>query len=114
MCHDSKCRQPILACSQFEEDIIAVEPLQGWRGAQTNQSLKALQWLAFEEQKLLKEDAADRIRHVKNSGEKTLAAFFVDGSDERTGTFYEFHGCLYHGCPKMPSRQKRQKLFVPR
>ena len=27
------------------EQTIAVEPLNGWRGANTNQSLKVLQWL---------------------------------------------------------------------
>ena len=26
-------------------------------------------------------------------------AYFVDGFDPLTGTVYEFHGCLYHGCP---------------
>ena len=43
-------------------NTIAVEPLRGWRGAQVNQSLKALQWLYYQENLLAKEGAsADRI-----------------------------------------------------
>ncbi|CAH3144149.1 unnamed protein product [Porites evermanni] len=46
-------------------DTIAVEPLGGWRGAQVNQSLKALQWLYYQEHLLPKQGAcADRIRHL--------------------------------------------------
>ena len=84
---------------------IAVEPLRGWRGAKTNQSLKALQWLYFQEHLLVKEGAsADRIKHVRNGGEQSIRTanmiYFVDGYDVTTKTVYEFHGCFYHGCPK--------------
>ena len=86
-------------------DTIAVEPLRGWRGAQVNQSLKALQWLYYQENLLAKEGAsADRIKHVRNGGEQSIRTankiYFVDGYDSVTRTVYEFHGCLYHGCPK--------------
>ena len=85
-------------------DTIAVEPLGGWRGAQVNQSLKARQWLYYQKHQILKEGAsADRIRHVRNGAEqsvRTIAnSYFVDGYDPLTRTVYEFHGCLYHGCP---------------
>ena len=86
-------------------NTIAVEPLRGWRGAQVNQSLKALQWLYYQENLLAKEGAsADRIKHVRNGGEQSIRTankiYFVDGYDSVTRTVYEFHGCLYHGCPK--------------
>ena len=29
-----------------------------------------------------------------------LDSYFVDGYDPSTRTVYEFHGCLYHGCPR--------------
>lgn len=52
-------------------DIIAIKPLPGWRGAQVNQSLKALQWLYYCDHRLPKQGAsADRIKHVRNGGEQ--------------------------------------------
>ena len=85
-------------------NTIAVEPIRGWRGAQVNQSLKALQWLYFQETQIPKHGACeDRIKHVRNGGEQTIRTasnlYFVDGYDHTTRTVYEFHGCLYHGCP---------------
>ena len=86
-------------------NTIAIEPLHGWRGAQVNHSLMALQWLYFQENLLAKEGAsADRIKHVRNGGEQTIRTankiYFVDGYDPVTRTVYEFNGCFYHGCPK--------------
>ena len=92
-------------------DTIAVEPLHGWRGAQVNHSLKALQWLYWQENLLPKEGAtADRIRHVRNGGEQRIHTstqmFFVDGYDPATRTVYEFNGCFFHGCPSCyPNRE---------
>ena len=84
---------------------IAVEPIHGWRGAQVNNSLMALQWLYYQENLLAKDGAsADRIKHVRNGGEQSIRTanmiYFVDGYDVTTRTIYEFHGCFYHGCPK--------------
>ena len=86
-------------------NTIAIEPLHGWRGAQVNHSLMALQWLYFQENLLAKEGAsADRIKHVRNGGEQTIRTankiYFVDGYDSVTRTVYEFNGCFFHGCPK--------------
>ena len=51
-------------------DCIAVEPMQGWRGARVNQSKAAFQWLYFCESQIPKEGASpDRIRHARNGGE---------------------------------------------
>ena len=107
----AKCITIASACNLYwckhhlTPNTIAVEPLGGWRGAQVNQSLKALQWLYYQEHLIPKEEAsADRIRHVRNGGEqsvRTIAnSYFVDGYDPLTRTVYEFHGCLYHGCPR--------------
>ncbi|CAH3192185.1 unnamed protein product [Porites evermanni] len=115
----AKCITIASACNLYwrrhhlTPDTIAVEPLGGWRGAQVNQSLKALQWLYYQEHQIPKEGAsADRIRHVRNGGEqsvRTIAnSYFVDGYDPLTRTVYEFHGCLYHGCPRCyPSRDAK-------
>ena len=94
-------------------NTIAVEPLRGWRGANTNQSVKALQWLYLKEHEIPKQGAsADRIRHVRNGGEQSIRTaatfYFVDGYDPMTRTVYEFHGCLHHGCPRCyPNRQAK-------
>ena len=94
-------------------DQIAVEAPQGWRGARVNQSQVALEWMYWEESKIEKEGAsADRIKHVRNRGEQTVltpaTAYSVDGFDAETNTVYEFHGCLFHGCPKChPNRDDK-------
>ena len=107
------------ACNKYwrmhhlEPNTIAVEPLRGWRGANTNQSLKALQWLYLKEKEIPKQGASvDRIRHVRNGGEETIrtavTSYLVDGYDKITQTVYEFHGCMYHGCPRCyPNRQAK-------
>ena len=84
-------------------DCIAVELMQGWRGARVNQSKAAFQWLYFEESQIPKEGASpDRIHHARNGGEQRVTvacdSYWVDGFDSHTNTVYEFHGCLWHGC----------------
>ena len=64
-------------------NTIVVEPLGGWRGAKVHQSLKALQWLYYQEQQIPKQGAsADRIRHIRNGGEQSIRtivdSYFVD------------------------------------
>ena len=88
----------------LQPNTIAVEPVRGWRGANINNSLKAIQWIFFQEHLLPKQGAsADRIRHVRNGGEQSVrtatTSYFVDGYDAQTRTVYEFNGCLFHGCP---------------
>ena len=91
---------------------IAVEPSQGWKGVQTNQSFKARQWLAWQEALLRRATSSDatpftdRIRHVDNEGEVRVAGHLVDGFDASTNTVYEFHGCLWHGCPRCFHRKR--------
>ena len=97
---------------------IPVEPLRGWRGANVNQSLKALQWLYYREQLLPKEGAsAYSLRHVRNGGEQSVRvwmdSYFVDGYDPSTRTVYEFHGCLYHGCPRCYHTRRAIHYAVP-
>ena len=42
----------------------------------------------------------DRIPTVRNGGEVRVTNHLVDGYDPTTQTVYEFHGCLWHGCPR--------------
>ena len=108
-----KCVTIASACNRYwrkmmlPRQTIAVEPPSGWHGATTNQSVKALKWLKWQNHRLVQTSntpQADRIKHVGNEGEVTVRtpakSYVVDGFDPLTNTVYEFHGCLWHGCTK--------------
>ena len=116
----AECATIASACNRYwrkhhlEEDTIAVEPPQGWRGARVNQSWVALQWLAYQESLLPKPSTClTRIQHVRNGGEQKVMTEkgweFVDGLDVRSNTIYEFMGCLWHGCPTCCKHQRKQR-----
>ena len=50
------------------EETIAIERMNGWQGANVNQSHIALEWLYCEDSKL----GGNRIRHVRNGGEQKV------------------------------------------
>ena len=115
-----KCVTIASACHLYwrkhclQEDTIAVEPLKGWRGANVNQSTKALQWLYYEEDRIPKKGAsADHILHVRNGGEQRVTTqtdcYFVDGLNPETNTIYEFNGCFWHGCRTCHSNNRHCK-----
>ena len=109
-----KCVTIASACNRFwrkklvPKNKIASEPPRGWHGSRSNQSIKALKWLAWQEHQLREQHPAtgDRIRTVRNGGEvHLLDRYKVDGFDPcdpvtQRLTVYEFHGCLWHGCLK--------------
>ena len=107
----AKCVTIASACNLYwrrhhlKKNTIAVEPLKGWRGANVNQSFKALQWLYYKEQCIPKQGVCqDRIKHVRNGGEQRVTtatnSYFVDGYEPQSNTVYEFYGCFWHGCPR--------------
>ena len=49
----------------LEEDLIVLEPQNGWQGNNINQSKVALDWLFFEDWKL---GGVDRVGHVRKGG----------------------------------------------
>ena len=77
--HHRQCLQFVFWCKHhLTPNTIAVEPLGGWRGANVNQSLKALQWLYYQEHQIPKQEAsADRIRHACNGGEQSVRTIVV-------------------------------------
>jgi len=108
-----KCVTIASACNRYwrkklvPQNTIASRPPRGWFGPRTNQSVKALKWLAWQEHLLRQQPSTsqapgDRIRSVVNEGEMRVGPqrVLVDGYDETTNTVYEFHGCLWHGCPR--------------
>lgn len=53
------------------------------------------------------------IRHALNGGEVSLPGtkYRLDGYCEKSNTAFEFHGCLWHGCPQCyPNRRQQTKL----
>ena len=102
-----KCVTIASACNRFWRKkmvplkTIASQPPRDWHGSRSNQSIKALKWLAWQEHQLRLQQPApsDRIRSIRNMGEQRVANHLVDGYDPTTQTVYEFHGCLWHGCP---------------
>ncbi len=106
-----KCITIASACNRYwrkkhlSPKTVAVEPPNGWKGSQTNQSFSAYQWLVWLNFKLNQSHhsetaSADRIRHVHNGGEVRVEGVLVDGYDATTDTVYEFNGCFFHGCPR--------------
>ena len=101
----------------LKEETIAVEPLNGWRGANVNHSIKSLQWLFYKEHCIPKQGVCpDRIKHVRNGGEQRVTCvegcYFVDGYDPQTQTVYEFNGCFWHGCPRCHPENRHAKHAV--
>ena len=107
-----KCVTIASACNRFwrkkmvPKNKIASEPPRGWHGSRSNQSIKALKWLAWQEHQLRLQHPinGDRICTVRNGGEvRVFDRYLVDGFDHcdpvtQRPTVYEFHGCLWHGC----------------
>ena len=121
-----KCVTIASACNRYwrkklvPQNTIASQPPRGWFGARTNQSAKALKWLAWQEHLLrqqpnISQAPGDRIRSVVNEGEMRVGPqrVLVDGYDETTNTVYEFHGCLWHACPKCFKNNRHSHLHRP-
>jgi len=120
-----KCITIASACNRYWRKMqvplntIASKPPRGWFGARSNQSIKALKWLAFCDHQLRVNHALteDRLRTVRNSGEVRVANYLVDvydacDPDTQRPTVYEFYGCLWHGCPTcFPHRRDRYSIL---
>jgi hypothetical protein len=82
----------------LREGTIAIIPPNGYRPLDKH-SILALKWLSF---------TAERnnvnIQHVRNSGEKRVGNYRLDGFHEETNTVYEVQGCFWHGCLKCYAR----------
>lgn len=118
-----KCMTIASACNRYwrkvllPKETIAVEPPRGWVGNRSNTSIVAREWLAYENSQLprLASHLPDGIQTATNGGEVRVftpaQSYLVDGYDEHRRTVYEFHGCLWHGCPMCyPKRHHHSKL----
>ena len=100
-----------LRCNRLEPNTIASEPVTGWRRT-TNHSDASIEWLTNIEHQL-----GRPLQHARNSGEFVVTdgvhKYYLDGYDAVTRTAYEFHGCLWHGCPQCYKEriESHQQLF---
>ena len=78
----------------LKEETIAIIPPNGYRPLDKH-SVLALKWLSF-----TSEQNNINIQHARNSGEKRVGNYRLDGFQEETNTAYEVHGCFWHGCMK--------------
>ena len=95
----SDCNRYWRKCHLIPKSV-AVQPFNGWKGAQPQHSLQARQWLSFLNQTFRGNDvsAQDTIRHAFNGGEVRIQGMLVDGIDEGRRVAYEYNGCFFHGC----------------
>ena len=92
----------------LESESIGIIPPHGYR-PQQNRSRKAIQWI-----RCISQRENINIQHALNGGEKQIRSYFVDGYTELQNgvrTVYEFHGCLWHGCPKCFLARMPQMFF---
>ena len=78
----------------MEEKTLAIIPENGYNPEQKT-SNKCRQWLKY-----ISETEKIHIQHAKNGGEVRADKYLLDGVCESNKTIYEFHGCMWHGCPK--------------
>ena len=82
--------QEVYRTNFLKKDTIAV--FNNHRQWKIKQSNVAVKWLSYISEK---EDLY--IQHVRNSGEKRVEGYSLDGYCEETNTAYEFQGCFWHG-----------------
>ena len=76
------------------ENTIALLPAFGYQKHDAS-SFKAFLWLKYMSVK-----NNIQIKHSRNGGEQRIDNYKLDGWNDESHTAYEFHGCVFHGCPK--------------
>ena len=90
----------------LKDETIGVIPQHGYN-PQDVESKKAIHWIKF-----VAETENISIRHARNFGEVKVGKYKLDGCYENeTGKVaLEFHGCLWHGCPKCYARDTKNPV----
>ena len=99
-------------------NTIAVEPLGGWRGAKVNHPSRPCNGSTTRNTKFpsrgpVQTESATSVTGGEQSVRTIVDAYFVDGYDPLTRTVYEFHGCLYHGCPRCYPNRRAKHYALP-
>ena len=83
---------------------IAIIPEYGYNPKQRT-SNKCIKWLRY-----YSEHNNVRIQHAKNGGEERCGQYLLDGISHEKQIIFEFHGCLFHGCPKCYSSSSWNRI----
>lgn len=83
---------------KFVNSPIGMVPPDGYskRDNFSKSSIQCLEWI--------RKQTGLRIRYALDGDEYRIPGtnYRADGYDETSRTIYEFHGCVYHGCPGGP------------
>ena len=90
--------------NMMKPESIGVIPENGYHPEQKT-SIKCQLWLKY-----LSNKHNIQIQHAKNSGEISVGKYLIDGYCAENNTYFEFHGCLFHGCPKCNNSNKFNKF----
>ena len=85
----------VIGEKEFVRSPIAKIPPGGYKIDQySKSSIQYLEWVSRQE--------GVEIQHALNGGEVGLPGtrYKLDGFCQETNTAYEFHGCVFHGCPR--------------
>ena len=85
----------VIGEKEFVRSPIAKIPPGGYKIDQySKSSIQYLEWVSRRE--------GVKIQHALNGGEVGLpgTSYKLDGYCHETNTAYEFHGCVFHGCPR--------------
>ena len=88
----------------LKSDTIGIIPENGYHPEQRT-SFKCQMWLRY-----LSEKERIHIQHSANGGEFKIENYRIDGYSSENNTYYEFHGCLFHGCQKCYSPESFNSL----
>ena len=104
--HESKLKREKVCKKEFVSSPIAKIPPSGYSDQYSKASIQWLEWRA-------KLDNV-HIQHALNEGEKTIPGtrYKLDGYCRETNTVYEYHGCIFHGCPVCFS-DNREETYHP-
>ncbi|MES9882603.1 MAG: DNA polymerase [Sedimenticola sp.] len=104
-----------IKAKKFKSSPLAQVPSSGY-SSKDNYSKASIEWLENLMAKSRQAGNPTSIRHALNGGEHHIPAtrYRVDGYCHSTNTVYEYHGCLWHGCPVCYSNEKRAAMRHPR
>ncbi|KAK3745079.1 hypothetical protein QZH41_002614 [Actinostola sp. cb2023] len=95
----------VLKKNYLQKNVLAVVPPLGYRHRDV-QSIEAMEWLWSLGRR-------PRMRwRGHQDGEATILGAKVDGYDPINRTVYQYHGCIFHGCPRC-FQQKRNRIYFP-
>ncbi len=89
-----------ITAKKFTSSPLAQVPSSGY-SSKDNYSKASIEWLENLMAKSRQAGNPKSIPHALNGGEYHIPAtrYRVDGYCPSTNTVYEYHGCLWHGCP---------------